>query len=191
MQEYFERLKNNKLKWGKPLSALLGAYVAQKGLNIAAIGGKDSMSGSFNDLDVPPTLVSIAVAPEKTSSIISPEFKEKGSDVLFLKPVTEGTLPDFESLKKNFSLIHNLIAEKKILSAHTVGYGGICEALSLMSFGNRIGAALSDSGIDFFAAYYGGFIVEVQDEKGSIAPESKRSTAHWQNNRGEQNLLGR
>ncbi|MHB1315387.1 MAG: phosphoribosylformylglycinamidine synthase [Christensenellales bacterium] len=165
LQEYFERLKNNKLKWGKPLSALLGAYKAQKGLGIAAIGGKDSMSGSFNDLHVPPTLVAIAVTTEKTGTIISPEFKKAGSSILFIKPETDGLLPEFESLKKQFALIHHLIVQKKVLAAHTVGYGGLCETLCLMAFGNKTGVELTAGDIDLYAAYYGGFVLETQDKE--------------------------
>ena len=166
LQEYFERLKNSKLKWGRPLAALLGAYRAQKGLDIAAIGGKDSMSGSFNDLNVPPTLVSIAVVPEKSDIVISPEFKKAGSTVLFLKPCLDGMLPDFKSLKDQFNAIKELINQKKILAVHTIGYGGICEALSMMSFGNKIGVKLSatEKDVDYYTAYYGGFLIETQDK---------------------------
>ncbi|MBE7044180.1 MAG: phosphoribosylformylglycinamidine synthase [Ruminococcaceae bacterium] len=139
-QEYFERLGADKTRWGKPLSALLGAYQTQLALGIAAIGGKDSMSGSFNDLDVPPTLTSFAVAPIPADRAISQELKKAGSKlVLFRAKRDENDLPDFESLKEMYETVHQLILSGKVLSASVVKGFGLAETVSKMSFGNKIG----------------------------------------------------
>ena len=140
LQEYFEKLGQEESRWGKPFSALLGAYWAQTRLGAAAIGGKDSMSGSFMDLDVPPTLVSFAVAPVEAGNVISPEFKRVGSAVL-LVPLRRGSdgMPDFAAVNLAFRKIAGLIASKRVLSAKTVSGGGIAAAVSLMAFGNGIG----------------------------------------------------
>jgi len=162
LQEYFERLKNEPSRWGKPLSALLGAYYAQKALKIPAIGGKDSMSGSFNDLDVPPTLVSFAVAVEDAKFIISPEFKKAGSNIVYIPVIKdEYDLPDFEKLEKIYSAIHKGIKEGKVLSASTVKEGGIAAAIAKMSFGNFIGAKISHD--DLFTPNIGSFVLEAED----------------------------
>ncbi|MHB1128180.1 MAG: phosphoribosylformylglycinamidine synthase [Bacillota bacterium] len=140
LQEYFEKLGTSPAKWGKPFSALLGAFYAQKNLGIAAIGGKDSMSGSFKDLDVPPTLVSFAVAAVDVRQVISPEFKQVNSPVIFLPvPKDDSGLPDFEIMNRNFSRVHHLVREGKVLAACPVKAGGIAAAVSKMAFGNRIG----------------------------------------------------
>ena len=140
LQEYFEKLGSDEVLWGKPFSALLGALWAQMQLGVAAIGGKDSMSGSFRDLSVPPTLVAFAVATTDAGSIISPEFKNPGNNVLLvpLKRDSSG-MPDFATVNKTFCRIAELIAEKRVLSAKTVRLGGIAAAVSTMAFGNRIG----------------------------------------------------
>ncbi|MEG1879315.1 MAG: phosphoribosylformylglycinamidine synthase subunit PurQ, partial [Pseudoflavonifractor sp.] len=135
-QEYFERLRTDPLRWGKPFSALLGALTAQVGLGAAAIGGKDSMSGSFLDLDVPPTLVSFAVAPGKAQAVLSPEFKAAEHPVyLFTAPEAEG----YAGIKKSWQQVHSLAQSGKILSAWAVSNGGPAEGILKMSFGNRIG----------------------------------------------------
>jgi phosphoribosylformylglycinamidine synthase len=168
LQEYFEKLGNDSSKWGKPFSALLGALLVQKELGIAAIGGKDSMSGSFNDLSVPPTLAAFAVCvSEDCSNIISQEFKKTFSKVVLLhSPRTEVDIPDFNKLKRNFEKVHELILDGNILSACSVKSGGICEAISKMSFGNKIGFAFSDdiAANSLFSPDYGSILVEVTDD---------------------------
>ena len=135
LQEYFERLRDEPARWGKPFAALLGAYQAQIGLGVAAIGGKDSMSGSFLDMDVPPTLVSFAIAPEKVEHIISPEFKAAGNPVCLFRAPED----DFEALKALWAKFHQLVLDGKVKSAWAVTTGGIAEAVMKMSFGNEIG----------------------------------------------------
>lgn len=166
-QEYFERLRTDGKRWGKPLAALLGAFEAQKEFGIAAIGGKDSMSGSFEDLDVPPTLVSFAVTTDKISNIISPEFKKADSKVYMLCPVyNDNNLPVTESVLKVFTRVTELMRNAKVLSCYTPGMGGIGEAIMKMSFGNTIGFKYDDNmcvqGI--FDYCYGGFIIETDEE---------------------------
>ncbi len=140
LQEYFEKLGNDEIRWGKPFSALLGAFWAQLQLGVAAIGGKDSMSGSFKDLNVPPTLVSFAVAPVDASTVISPEFKNSGNQVLLIPLLRDSCgMPDFGAVNKAFGRIAELIAAKRILSAKTVHLGGVAAAVSTMAFGNHIG----------------------------------------------------
>lgn len=139
-QEYFERLGTDPKRWGKPFAALLGAYRTQLELGIAAIGGKDSMSGSFNELDVPPTLTSFAVAPVKADKVISQEFKNVGSKVvMFTVKRDENDLPDFEELKKMYDTVHSLIQSGKVFSASVVKGFGLAETVSKMAFGNMIG----------------------------------------------------
>ncbi|MDW8799531.1 phosphoribosylformylglycinamidine synthase [Clostridium sp. A1-XYC3] len=166
-QEYFEKLGKDPVKWGKPFSALLGALYAQRELGIAAIGGKDSMSGTFKDLDVPPTLVSFAVNPVNVDKVVSPEFKKAGSRVLILPvPIDEHQLPNFEVLKKNLSKITSMIGRGEVLSASTVRRGGICEAISKMSFGNKIGMKFADyiEERELFAPKYGSLILEIASD---------------------------
>lgn len=164
LQEYFERLGTDTAKWGKPFSALLGAYYVQKKLQIGAIGGKDSMSGTFEDLDVPPTLTAFAVSLVEVDNVISPEFKKENNAVVYI-PLKrdEFELPDFEELDKTYSKITKLIKDKKIVSAHTVKIGGIAEAISKMSFGNNIGMIFTEEiGKEMlFAPNYGSIIVEM------------------------------
>jgi phosphoribosylformylglycinamidine synthase len=162
LQEYFESLSNDRIKWGKPFAALLGALKVQKELKIPAIGGKDSMSGTFKNLTVPPTLAAFAVSVEEAENIVSPEFKLAGSDViLFMVPRDENELPDFEIMKSNLDCLHTLIKKGYIAAAHSVRYGGIAEAVSKMSFGNRIGIELVGN-FDFFDPLYGSVIVELK-----------------------------
>ena len=144
-QEYFERLGEDPHRWGKPFAALLGAYDAQKGFGIAAIGGKDSMSGSFEDIDVPPTLVSFAVDYTKASHIVSPEFKKLGDSLLCVDiPFDEYGIPDYEKAKAIYDKIHCLTRKGVIISAYALGAGGLIEAISKMSFGNRYGMKIVD-----------------------------------------------
>jgi phosphoribosylformylglycinamidine synthase len=163
-QEYFEKLGKDRYKWGKPFSALLGAYYAQKKLSLAAIGGKDSMSGTFMDLNVPPTLVAFSVATVDVENVISSEFKENDSKVALLKlNRDEYELPDFEMLEKNYRKVQELVKKGKILSAYSIKSGGIAEAVSKMSIGNKIGFIFIED-IDenvLFMPDYGSILIEI------------------------------
>ncbi|MCL2442025.1 MAG: phosphoribosylformylglycinamidine synthase [Treponema sp.] len=162
LQEYFERLRDEPVRWGKPVSALLGALEAQLGLEAAAIGGKDSMSGSFEEIDVPPTLVSFAVCTAKIDNIITPEFKKTNSKVYHFKPPYSAfEKPDFTALCEYFNTVEKLITDGKILSAWVVGSGGTAEAVFKMCMGNRIGFTAENdlcSGNGF-----GGFLFESKE----------------------------
>ena len=139
-QEYFEKLGKDKTKWGKPFSALLGAYYAQKEFGIPAIGGKDSMSGTFEHINVPPTLVSFAVDTVDAEYVVSQEFKKAGSVLAVIKtPTLESGIPDFDILKKNLDKIRELTQAKKVLASYALGYAGLGEAIAKMAFGNKIG----------------------------------------------------
>ncbi|CEN80445.1 phosphoribosylformylglycinamidine synthase [Paraclostridium sordellii] len=173
LQEYFEKLGISEVKWGKPFSALLGAYYAQNKLGIPAIGGKDSMSGTFKDIDVPPTLVSFAVDTVDAKQVLSPEFKNSNSTVIMLSTkVFENKVIDFEELKKNLSKVTDLIKGEKVSSAYSIGYGGVCEAICKMSFGNKIGFRFNESiEIDesiLFGASYGNIILELKDDNKEV-----------------------
>ncbi|MBR5613812.1 MAG: phosphoribosylformylglycinamidine synthase [Clostridia bacterium] len=165
-QEYFEKPKKDPKRWGKPLAALLGALDAQKNLEIAAIGGKDSMSGTFENIDVPPTLVSFAVTTEKNENIVSPEFKSADHKVVWIKPdYDKNGLPVTESLIDCFKKVTELIHSKKAVSAYTPCFGGVAEAIMKMSMGNDIGFAFDDTVTmaDIFGYSYGSFIVELAE----------------------------
>lgn len=164
-QEYFEKLLRDEEKWGKPFAALLGAYKAQMDLGLPAIGGKDSMSGSFGELNVPPTLVSFAVGLEKASRIISPEFKSIGSTLVLMKgeKLEDGTL-EMEGFKNNLEKLYELIGEEKVVSAYSLKFGGVSEGITKMSLGNRIGATLNNiSKEELFGFNYGSLILEVKE----------------------------
>ena len=164
-QEYFEKLGDKKERWGKPFSALLGAYKAQMDLEIPAIGGKDSMSGSFGEMDVPPTLVSFAVGMIDSSKAISPEFKKVGSKVILVKSEKDedGTLKT-EMFKNNLITLNKLIEEKKILSAYSLKFGGVSEGLSKMALGNGIGVKFNSlDNEELFGFNYGSFILEIEE----------------------------
>ena len=165
-QEYFERLGKDPKRWGKPLAALLGAFKAQMNLGIGSIGGKDSMSGSFEDLDVPPTLVSFAVTTGKVSDVVSPEFKGANHKVCLLLPeLDENNLPKTESLLKNFTLVTEGMRAGKILAAYTPGMGGVAEAALKMAIGNGYGVDFSDVSVqELFGYAYGGFVLEVDGD---------------------------
>ncbi|MDD6265271.1 MAG: phosphoribosylformylglycinamidine synthase [Clostridia bacterium] len=165
-QEYFKHPGKDGKRWSQPLSALLGAFKAQTELGIGAIGGKDSMSGTFEDIDVPPTLVSFAVTVSKTNRIISPEFKNSGNKVIFLAcEYDENNIPKTDSLLSLFGTVSELIKSGKALSCYTPGIGGIAEAVMKMSFGNGLGFKYSDNlGINKIFGYnYAGFIMEVTE----------------------------
>ncbi len=166
-QEYFPKLHKDPKRWGLPMAALLGAYKAQKELNVAAIGGKDSMSGSFENLDVPPTLISFAVSVGDAQDIISPEFKLVDNNIFMLTPkYLPNGLPDSDSLSKLFADVTDMIRNGTIISAYTPTYGGVAEAIYKMSIGNGIGFEY-EKGIDFntiFGYSYGSFVVEVSQD---------------------------
>lgn len=164
-QEYFQKLGKEAKNWGKPFAALLGSLEAQEAFGTPAIGGKDSMSGSFQDLHVPPTLISFAVAPVATKEVISPEFKKAASHIYLLKHTAlENAMPDYEMCKKNFTWLHEQIIAGNILSCMTIKMGGIAEALTKMTFGNRIGLEVKNVGENFFQLAYGSFILESEQE---------------------------
>jgi len=164
LQEYFEKLGTDPARWGKPFSALLGAFLAQQELRLGAIGGKDSMSGSFNDIDVPPTLVSFALAPGKTSLALSPEFKTAGSNLYLIQiPRDPQHVPDFARLKEVADLIYSENEAGNILSIHSLGAGGIATGIAKMAFGNHIGAELSTD-LDLLQERYVSFIIESKAE---------------------------
>ncbi len=165
-QEYFEKPRKEAKRWGKPFSALLGAFKAQTELGIAAIGGKDSMSGSFENIDVPPTLVSFAVTTGKTDTVTSAEFKVPFSKVVWLRPEYDADgLPKAESLLALFDKVASLTAEGKVLAAYTPTYGGVAEAVMKMCFGNGLGFKYSDkvSLEEIFGYSYGSFVLELAD----------------------------
>ncbi len=167
-QEYFERLHDVPSRWGKPAAALLGSLVAQIKMGLPSIGGKDSMSGSFEDLDVPPTLVSFAVAMTKASGTVSAEFKKAGSKVIYV-PVPEdkaAMLPDWEKLKEMYRAVYDLIKAGKVLAASTVKEGGAAAAVAKMSFGNKIGFTFAKelTADELYAPLSGSMILEVTDD---------------------------
>ncbi len=176
-QEYFERLRHEPERWGKPVAAVLGALMAQVDLGIGAVGGKDSMSGSFEELDVPPTLVSFATAVGKVGRITSPEFKGAGHRVLLVRPAyaADGVTPDAEDVLAAFDLVEGLIGRGEALAVATPGYGCAAEALFKMCVGNGLGVALCDdvTADDLFAPAYGSFLVELTE--GAAVPEAAGS----------------
>ena len=185
-QEYFERLGKDSKKWGRPLSALLGAFHIQKEFGLPSIGGKDSMSGTFNDISVPPTLVSFAVSMTTAENVISPEFKKAGNNIYLVRTAYDkNDLPDLKELKKNFDFITENIKNKKIVSAAAIKNGGLSEAVAKMAFGNKLGADIKSDGIigenEWFKAEYGTFIVETAEKfdyenavlLGNVIPEGK------------------
>ncbi|MDL2323872.1 phosphoribosylformylglycinamidine synthase [Ruminococcaceae bacterium OttesenSCG-928-A16] len=165
-QEYFERLRGEPARWGKPFAALLGALQAQLDLGVAAIGGKDSMSGSFEELDVPPTLVSFAVAAGNTASMVSNEFKLPGSKVVLLSPTTQNGLPTPASVKAVLGQLAQLIEQEKVLSVYALGNGGIAEALFKMGLGNQIGFVFDEKveTDSLFAPAIGSFVLELAED---------------------------
>lgn len=165
-QEYFKRLGEDSKRWGEPMAALLGAYSAQMGFGLASIGGKDSMSGSFNDIDVPPTLCSFAIDVAKTEDVVTSEFKNAGNAIIEINiKRDEYGLPDYEDMKKTYSALYEDMQAGKILSAYAVGFGGIVEAVSKMGFGNGIGAVIDSSVPEskMLQKDYGAIICEVKE----------------------------
>ncbi|GAA6487618.1 phosphoribosylformylglycinamidine synthase [Gordonibacter urolithinfaciens] len=166
-QEYFEKLRDEPERWGKPAAAVLGALMAQVDLGVGAIGGKDSMSGSFEQLDVPPTLVSFATAVGSIDRVTSPEFKGAGRRVARIAPAAyDGVVPEAAGLLEAIAVVERLIGEGAALAVSTPGYGGTAEALFKMSVGNGIGLALDEAvtADELFAPAYGSFLVELADD---------------------------
>ena len=166
-QEYFRRLGTDAKRWGEPMAALLGAYDAQMKLGLASIGGKDSMSGTFDDIDVPPTLCSFAVDVAKLQDVVTPELKKAGNALVKFDIKKDAySLPDFEQLMELYGKITQMIHDKVLVSAYAVTFGGICEAVSKMAFGNELGVTIDDSVSKdmLFAKDYGSIIAEVAPE---------------------------
>ncbi|MDE6952330.1 MAG: phosphoribosylformylglycinamidine synthase [Erysipelotrichales bacterium] len=165
-QEYFEKLLDIPSKWGKPFAALLGAYKVQSELKLPSIGGKDSMSGSFEDLDVPPTLVSFAITGADVKDVITPELKEKGHALVeFMLPKNEFHVYDFDVLKAQYDKIMKLMKDGKVYSAYTVKDGGLIEAIYKMAFGNAVGVQLADLPLETLVERnYGHIILEVDED---------------------------
>ena len=170
-QEYFERLDGVPERFGKPVAALLGSIAAQKAFNVPSIGGKDSMSGTYEEINVPPTLVSFAVVPVKTDDVISPEFKDSG-EYIYLLPMKEevtSRIP-FDAINHNFAVFQKLQDAGKITAASSVRQGGVAESLAIMSFGNRLGANVENiSEHDLFRPQYGAFVITTRQ----ALPESE------------------
>ncbi|MDE6298623.1 MAG: phosphoribosylformylglycinamidine synthase, partial [Muribaculaceae bacterium] len=162
-QEYFERM-NSRTSWGKPLAALLGTLRMQTELGLASIGGKDSMSGTFANISVPPTLIAFGVAPVDARNVISPEFKGAGNFIYIVRHTPLPSLmPDTESLKRNYKLLHRLIGEGTIEAAYALGFGGLTEALAKMSFGNEIGVEVKVKESDLLNYGNGSIVVESRE----------------------------
>ena len=170
-QEYFKKLGNDPYRWGEPFTALLGAYHAQMGLKLPAIGGKDSMSGTFNDIDVPPTLCSFAVGISDLQHVVTPELKQAGSRLVLLDiKEKEFGMPDYEDALNQYAALRKAIEAGQVRSAYALGFGGIIEAVSKMAFGNKLGVRLATvseaSASELTAKHYGWIVVEVKDAKG-------------------------
>ena len=169
-QEYFERTQGKPERWGKPFAALLGAYRAQLEMGCGAIGGKDSMSGTFEHIDVPPTLVSFAVSTAKAQDVISAEFKAAGHKIGYIAPkYDENGLPVFDSVKEVFRTVEKLIKDKKAVAVWSIAHGGVAEGIFKMSLGNRIGAKLDKlTDEELFTPVYGAFILELDGEADGV-----------------------
>ena len=167
-QEYFRRMTEDPKRWSQPFSALLGAYAAQIGFGLPSIGGKDSMSGTFNDIDVPPTLVSFAVDVAKVKDVITPELKKAGSKLVWLRaPKDSYDLPDYPALMEQYDKLHQDIQAGRVISAYALDRHGIAAAVSKMAFGNGMGVKIEHNldPRDFFASAFGDIICEVPDGK--------------------------
>ena len=172
-QEYFRRMSEDPARWSQPFAALLGAYAAQLGFGLPSIGGKDSMSGTFNDeehgeINVPPTLVSFAVDVASHKEVITPEFKKPGSKIVVFKIERDGyDLPNYEQIMDGYTKLHNDIKAGKIISAYEVERHGMAEAVSKMAFGNKLGVKIEHNvdPRDFFAPGWGNIVCEVPDGK--------------------------
>ncbi|WP_294752424.1 phosphoribosylformylglycinamidine synthase [uncultured Ruminococcus sp.] len=166
-QEYFERTQNDPKRWGKPMAALLGAFKAQLEMGCGAIGGKDSMSGTFENIDVPPTLVSFAVSTAMADKVVSTEFKGAGNTVISIVPEYDANgLPKFDSIKACFDKVEKIIADDRANAIWTNGYGGFAEGIAKMCFGNKLGFEFTArlSGRELFKPCYGAFIIELKGD---------------------------
>ena len=167
-QEYFRRMTEDPKRWSQPFSALLGAYAAQMGFGLPSIGGKDSMSGTFNEIDVPPTLVSFAVDVAKIQDVITPELKKAGNKLVWLRaPRDQYDLPDYAGIMDQYEKLHNDIQAGKVVSAYALDRHGIAAAVSKMAFGNALGVKIEHNldPRDFFAPGFGDIIMEVPADK--------------------------
>ena len=167
-QEYFRRMTENPKRWSQPFAALLGAYAAQMGFGLPSIGGKDSMSGTFNDIDVPPTLVSFAVDVAKLQDVITPELKKAGNKLVWLRaPKDQYDLPDYTGIMEQYEKLHNDMQAGKVVSAYALDRHGIAAAVSKMAFGNAMGVKIEHNldPRDFFAPGFGDLVLEVPAEK--------------------------
>lgn len=164
-QEYFEKLGDNPVKWAKPFTALLGAFLVQKNLDIPSIGGKDSMSGSFGDIDVPPSLLSFAVTTTSIKNVVSKEFKKVNSKVVLVElNIDENGLVNFEELKKNYLKVKELIDKGVVLSSSVVKFGGMARSISEMAFGNKIGFEFNTEILNrIYNPLYGSIILEIEE----------------------------
>ncbi len=166
-QEYFERTQNDPKRWGKPMAALLGAFKAQLEMGCGSIGGKDSMSGTFENIDVPPTLVSFAVSTAKADKVVSTEFKKAGNKVIYIAPEYDADgLPVFDSVKSVFDKVEDIISAGRAASIWTIGYGGVAEGIAKMCFGNKFGFEFTErlAPETLFKPTYGAFIIELTGE---------------------------
>ena len=182
-QEYFGRTNDNPTRWGRPFAALLGALKAQLELGTAAIGGKDSMSGTFENIDVPSTLVSFAVSTADSSGVISGEFKKPGDKVILITPeYDENNLPVFDSIKECFAKVEKLIADKTAVAVWAVGFGGVAEAVAKMSLGNRIGFRFTKklSADRLFYSKYGSFVIELDGDPFTVETVIGETTDNYE-----------
>ncbi len=176
-QEYFERMTADPHTWGKPLSALLGALRMQVALGLPSIGGKDSMSGTFEQIHVPPTLIAFGITPVKASRVISPEFKKAGHRIYLLRHTPQADrMPDTEALKRLWSYVHNQIGAGRIVSAWALGFGGVAEGLAKMAFGNRLGFDVKLPEEELYRLGYGSLLVEATEELAAWAEPLGRVT---------------
>lgn len=174
-QEYFRRMSEDPSRWSQPFAALLGAYSAQIGFGLPSIGGKDSMSGTFNEIDVPPTLVSFAVDIAKEQDVITPELKKAGNKIMTFKIAKdEYDLPDYAQVMKLYDAIHELIQKKAIVSAYALDGKGIAAALSKMAFGNKLGVTIDSNACKkcMFAPRFGNLVAEVPADKAALVEET-------------------
>lgn len=183
-QEYFRRMTEDKRRWSQPFASLLGAYDAQLGFGLPSIGGKDSMSGTFNDIDVPPTLVSFAVDVAKEADIVTPEFKNAGDGIVkFTIERDEFDKPVYEQIMKLYDVIHSLTKKKVIVAAYALDSKGVAAAVSKMAFGNKLGINIEETvkPEDLFAAEFGNIIAEIPQDKLSVAEEALSKSGLFRN----------
>ena len=168
LQEYFKKLGSDPYRWGEPFSALLGAYNAQMGLKLPAIGGKDSMSGTFNNIDVPPTLCSFAVGVSDLQHVVTPELKQAGDALVLLDvKLADYDMPNYDDAMAQYQALRQAIEAGRVKAAYVVGFGGVAEAVSKMAFGNNLGVILADLSADeLFAKNYANIVVEVDNAEG-------------------------